>query len=434
VILRFNELKKEGMKGLATKVVSENHQITQSPNRSMFWRLWRRSLTVKRPQAGLAIASVLVGAAVASMLLNLYGDVRRKMTQEFRAYGPNVVVAPAESAAAKTSGGTRGGAVAGLMDETATARLDSILAHMPGARVVPLLYAVTEIKSANPDSRLPSQNLVAAGANFAELRRLYPSWRLEGREPAPAKLEVIIGTRVAALLHVRAGDSVALGRLSTSDHDNAAPGETWRVSGVLSTGSSEDDQVFLPLAALQQFAGLEGTVSLVELSIPGDAPEVERSVHEINAALPGLDVRPIRQIVYSSGRVLGTIRWLTVSLMALILVIIALSVTATMTTIVLERQKDVAVMKSLGAGDGLVMRLFVSEGAAMGLAGGLAGFALGVALARQLAERLFHVGLSTTWWTLPAVALAGMALAAFATMIPVRMVRRVQPAAVLKGE
>ena len=400
----------------------------------MFWRLWWRSLTIKRPQAGLAIASVLVGAAVASMLLNLYGDVRRKMTQEFRAYGPNVVVVPAESAAARTSGGAGGGAVTGLMDETAVTRLDSILAHTPGARVVPLLYAVAEIKSANPDSRLPSQNVAVAGTDVTRLRALYPSWQFDGRAPASSQPEATVGARVASLLHLRPGDSVALDRLSASDHDSAPPGETWRVSGVLSTGSSEDDQVFLPLAALQQFAGLEGKISVVELSIPGDAPEIERAVHEINAALPGADVRPIRQIVYSSGRVLGTIRWLTVSLTALILVIIALSVTATMTTIVLERQKDVAVMKSLGASDGLVMRLFVSEGAALGLAGGLAGFLLGLALARGLAERLFHVSLSPTWWTLPAVAFAGMALAVAATMVPVRIVRRVQPATVLKGE
>ena len=58
-------------------------------------RLWWRALSVKRPQAILALLSLMVGAAVISMLLNLYGGVRRKMTQEFRGYGANVVLAPA---------------------------------------------------------------------------------------------------------------------------------------------------------------------------------------------------------------------------------------------------------------------------------------------------------------------------------------------------
>jgi putative ABC transport system permease protein len=417
------------MNGRAAKLASENHPITRSPDRSMFWRMWWRSLTIKRPQAGLAIASLLVGAAVASMLLNLYSDVRRKMTQEFRAYGPNVVIAPRYSPVA-----AGGAAVSGVMEASTAARLETLLARAPGAKAVPVLYVVEQIKSANPDSRLPEQTLVAVGTDPAELRGLYPSWRLEGRGPRPDQPEIVVGSRVASLLHLRAGDSVAFGRLSTAGNASSASDGTWRVSGVLSTGASEDSQAFLPLASLQKLAGLDGKISLIEVSIPGDAPQIERVVRELSAALPGVDVRPIRQIVYSSGRVLGTIRWLTISLTALILVIIALCVTATMATIVMERQKDVAVMKSLGASDNLVMRLFLSEGAALGLIGAAAGFGLGVALASGLAERLFNVGLSPAWWTLPAVTLAGVALAVVATMIPVRMVHRVQPATVLKGE
>jgi putative ABC transport system permease protein len=414
---------------------SLHHPGTRSSRRSMFWRLWRRSLTIKRPQAGLAIASVLVGAAVASMLLNLYGDVRRKMTQEFRAYGPNVVLAPGASAAAHMPAGAGGDGLSGVMDEASATRLAPILARVEGASRVPVLYAVAELKRLPPDPRLQEfQNLMAVGADFAALRRLYPSWRLKGDEAAGAGPEALIGSRVAALLHLAPGDSIELHALGTAAGPAPAPSETFRVSGVISTGASEDDQVFVPLRALQKITGLEGKISLIDLSLPGEAAEVERMARQIAAALPGVEARPIRQIVYSSGKVLDTIRWLTVSLTGLILIIIALSVTATMTTIVLERQKDVAVMKALGASDGLVMRLFLSEGAGLGLVGALGGFVLGLALARGVAERLFDVRLSPTWWTLPAVALAGSALAVAATMIPVRIVRRVQPATVLKGE
>src|SRR5579863_10490889 len=95
-----------------------NSQKKEQPRvrRSLFWRLWLRSLTVKRPQAVLAIGSVLVGATVASMLLNLYGDARRKMTQEFRAYGPNVVLAPGDLPG--TAGQTLPGSAAGRMSNS----------------------------------------------------------------------------------------------------------------------------------------------------------------------------------------------------------------------------------------------------------------------------------------------------------------------------
>jgi putative ABC transport system permease protein len=415
--------------------MSEGKPTRPGVRRSMFWRLWLHSFTVKRSQAGLAISSLLVGAAVASMLLNLYGDVRRKMTQEFRAYGPNVVVAPQEPAAAASPRSAAASAPGGLMEESNSPRAASALASLPRAVAVPVLYSVVELQRIPPDPRLPEfQNLVAAGVDFASLRSLYPGWRMQGGQGAGDSGGAVIGSRVAALLHLGPGDSFQLSALAGGGKSAETPAENFPVAGVVTTGASEDDQVFVPLARLQKLTGLESKISLIELSIPGDAAEIERASRGIAAALPGIDVRPIRQIVYSSGRVLGTIRWLTVSLTALILIIIALSVTATMTTIVMERKKDVAVMKSLGASDGLVMRLFLSEGAGLGLIGGLVGFILGVLLARGLAERLFSVGLSPTWWTLPAVALAAVLLAVVATLIPVKIVHRVQPATVLKGE
>jgi putative ABC transport system permease protein len=203
---------------------------------------------------------------------------------------------------------------------------------------------------------------------------------------------------------------------------------------VLTTGASEDDQVFLPLTTLQSVLRIPGKVTLVEFSIPGETHEVENAIQRLAGLLPGLDVRPIRQIVYSEGKVLGTIRWLLLSLTILILVIIALCVMATMTAIVLERRKDIGVMKALGAADTLLMRLFMAEGAGLGLAGGVLGYGVGALLAHVLAERLFGVALSLQAWTLPVVCGLTVALAVFAAQMPVRIVRAIQPTVVLKGE
>jgi putative ABC transport system permease protein len=106
---------------------------------------------------------------------------------------------------------------------------------------------------------------------------------------------------------------------------------------------------------------------------------------------------------------------------------------ATMTALVLERKKDVAVMKALGATDRLIMRLFLCEGAGMGITGGVLGCGLGLLLARELGLKLFGVPLDPAWWTLPLISLGSMAVAVLATVFPVRMAQAVQPAATLKG-
>jgi putative ABC transport system permease protein len=405
----------------------------QAPNRrSLFWRLWFRSLVVRRPQAALAVVSLLVGAAVASMLLNLYGDVHRKMTQEFRAYGANVILGSHAAASAGPA------SLAGLIDAAAFERLTSMQSTLQGFVAAPVLYVVARISRLPTDPRLPSsENVVAVGTDFAAMRTLAPGWRIEAG-PQQGTLDsssCAVGAHLAGRLHLEPGDTLQLevAQQGPVRHDQAKQ-ESFRVERVVATGASEDDQVFIPLADLQRLAGTEGKISLIEMNIPGETAQIESGVHKIAAAFPSLDVRPVRQIVYSQGKVLGTIRWLLISLMVLILLIISLCVVATMIAIVLERRKDIAVMKALGASNHEVTQLFLTEGATLGLIGGLAGFAVGGILASAVAERLFGVSIEVVWWTLPVVCLATAVLAVLATFFPVGMMRRIQPATALKGE
>ena len=345
---------------------------------------------------------------------------------------------------------------------------------MPGLIAVPRLDVVTRIAPVRGESRAPEPvNAVAVGADFVPLLRLNTGWQLFNSTRSLDSGACAVGEHVASRLRVAVGDAISMEPIWQDGRQEArreqAPGragnhasewtsnqsaQLFRVSNVLRTGAAEDDQVFLSLPALQRLVGLEahgdwrgqestgGRISLVELSVPGESAQVERVVGELSSALAspsadGLDsieVRPVRQIVYAEGKVLGTIRGLVIWLASLIVVIIALCLVATMTAVVLERRKDIAVMKALGASDRLVMRLLLAEGAGLGLLGGLAGVLVGGLLAREVGWRIFRVGLGPDWWTLPVVCLASMTLSALATFFPVGIVRGIQPAAVLKGE
>ena len=428
--------------------MADSHKATGN---SLFWRLWVRALTVRRPQAALALVSLLVGAATMSMLANLYCGTRRAMTEEFRTYGANVVLAPAADATIPGPGSTP----PALLDSGVLERLPTFREHVPGLMAVPRLDVVAKVETRT--GRLGGEaraaetvNAVAVGTDFAALLDLNRGWRLLDSTRALQDWTCAVGQRVATRLHLKVGDAVEiepLVRAGAKPVQAQGFSRTFTVVNVLSTGASEDDQVFLPLAGLQRLAGLEehdrggGKISLVELSVPGEPREVERVVQELSsdfargaAGSSGVEARPVRQIVDSEGKVLGTIRGLVLWLTILILVIIALCVTATMTAIVLERRKDIAVMKALGAGDRLVMRLTLAEGAGLGLVGGLTGVLVGGLVAEDLGRQLFGVSLPLAWWTLPVVCIASMILAMLATFFPVRIVRGVQPAVVLKGE
>jgi putative ABC transport system permease protein len=403
-------------------------------HRSLFWRLWLRSLVVRRPQAALALISLLVGAALASMLLNLYSDVHRKMSEEFRSYGANVILSSKGAASANQA------SVGGLMDAATYQQVEALRSKTSGLGLTaaPVLYLVARISRVPEEPRLPDfENVVAVGSDFTALKALVPGWHVkagtDGGQLGPGTCTV--GAHLAQRFRLEPGDTVKLDASQSGASANAEAGpQIFRVARVISTGSSEDDQVFVSLADLQQIAGLEGKISVIQVNIPGRTAAIERGVQQLAVAFPGLEVRPIRQIVYSQGKVLHTIRGLLISLMGLILIIIALCVMATMTAIVLERRKDIAVMKALGASNQLVARLFVVEGATLGLVAGIVGFIVGGFLASEVGQRLFGVSLCMVWWTLPLVWAATVSLAALATFFPVGIMRRIQPATALKGE
>jgi putative ABC transport system permease protein len=421
--------------------------------RSLFFRLCWRAVSFKRPQAVLALLSLLVGAAVMSMLLNLYEGVRRKMTQEFRAYGANVVLAPGPSTSithplhllpSPTGEGNQGWrrpqstTGSSLMDQAVMRLVEEFARQRQGISAVPVLYAVVRLKRIPPDPRLPEfENVVAVGTDLAGLSRMNPGWHesksmvYSGALPLPT---CVVGSHIASHFRVGSGDTIYLEPLALSPRGHTEAGTSCHLASVLTTGSSEDDQVFLPLDELQRVMGMTGKISLAQMRLEGETGEIERRIRELSKALPGAEVRPIRQIVYSEGRVLGVIRWFLLSVTALILVIIVICLMATMTAIVLDRRKDIGVMKALGASDRQVMRLFLAEVGALGMMGGCTGFFVGSFWAYGLAHHLFGVTLNVIWWTLPLVCGLAVLLALGAAAFPVRIVRAIQPAVVLKGE
>lgn len=427
----------------------------------MFLRVWLRSLTVKRPQSALAFIALAIGATIASLILNLYGDARRKMQGEFRAYGPNVVVAAANSTSpAASPAATNAPASATDSSQGLPSLITGVMAAERGgdlhkalpanSSAVPVLYSVVWARPGKlSNSSAPTNSIVAVGADFEALQALNPEWKLSPLSDPFGPGSCVLGTHAAERLQLKTGETLEFGALESgmgaragrdaARGPEASAGSTERaaacsIAGLVSSGAAEDNQFFVPLDVLQRVAGLEGKTSVVEMRIPGGPREIDAAAAALRSAFPGLDVRPVREIVQGEGRVLGVIKGLLLALAALIVGVVALCVMATVTTIVLERRKDVAVMKALGASDGKVLALLIVEIGALGIAGGIVGFALGALLSRRVGLDLFGVALNTDWRTLPTVLVAALLAAAMPALLPVSTVRRIDPARALRGE
>ncbi len=376
----------------------------------MFWRLLWQLLRASRGRLAVALVAVVAGAAVCSALVNLHLDAERKLTREFRTLGANVVVSPARAA------GT--GGEAPLLD---TSVLDKI-ASSRGPEVVaaaPYLYVVAR----TTDGR----SLILAGTWLDEVQRMSSWWTLQGDwiSSRDDLARCLVGRAVARQFSLVPGRELVL----------RYAGRSVRliVAGVVNVGGTEDNQVFVNLPVAQQLAGLEGRIGVVQMSVTGSAAQVEQMARRLAAALPGLDVRPIRQIADAEGQLLSRIRVLIFATVVLILALTALCVLATMAALAMERRRDVGLMKALGGSMNRVIRLFLTEAAILGVVGGALGWVGGVFLSGWIGRSVFGSAISPRAEVLP-LTVALMFGVALAGALPLRLLGHVRPAVILRGE
>ena len=359
--------------------------------------LWR-----KRGMVLIAVLAVAIGGSVACALLHVSNDVSRKLTHELRALGPNLLLAPVSDAPA---------ASAALLDES-TARARLAAAKLDGAGLL--------LVSATRDHR----PLPIVGADLAAARRLHPSWRI-----GPGDGRTLVGVRLLRALGLTVGDTLRVSYLP------AAGGERHLVlpiGATLESGGSDDEAWWVPLGDAQTLAGLEGRLSLIQARLAD--PRDETSV--VAAIERGGEVRALVLHALSSteadlfARMKRLMSWVTLG----VLLSAGLCAFGTLTDLALERRREIALLKALGASRQQVVRQFGSESLVVGLLGGLLGWWMGVAAAEVIGREVFNAAVSVQWGLFPLVLSVAVAVAMAAGVGPIRLALAVDPAPVLKGE
>jgi putative ABC transport system permease protein len=381
----------------------------------MFWRLLFQMLRGSRDRLAVALIALISGAAVISALLNLDLDVGSKLTQEFRTLGANIVISPPGS----TRSSSDSAEAPVLMDEAAALAAVEKVRTPEVVAVAPFLYIV---------GRVGNTPAVVVGTKLDELSKLEPSWKLTGQWSDYRDnfwASCVVGRNVAKQLHLAVGS-----RLDLKYQDRAPALD---VSGILDTGGAEDNQIFIDISSAQQLSGLQARASLAQLSAIGAPNVISDFSAKLAAALPGYDVRPIRQVSDAEGALLGRIRLLIFSMVLLILVLTALCVLATMAALAIERREDVGLMKALGGSISRVVGLFLAEVGVLGAVGGSIGVIAGVVLSHWMGQRVFDTAISVRWEIFP-FTIGLMIIVALAGASPLRMLGKVKPAVIFRGE
>jgi putative ABC transport system permease protein len=372
----------------------------EGPHTSMFVRMLIRAAVLRRGRAASALLAMVVAAAVATAMLNLYVDVQAKLRKEFRNYGANVVVVGKDGKTLSVEDRKR---IEGTVGSSGIA--------------VPFSYVVARTAD--------GQSVVVAGTDFDLVQRLNSWWSVT------AWPSVLTGDTRSALVGKRA---LAVVSQQGKPFDLSFEGHTIHLepTGTLVTGAAEDSRVYLSRSDFENWTGVRP--STVELAASGSPEEINALIQKLSQAVPDADVRPVRQIMEGEARVLGKTRATLLVSAILIIVTAALCVLSTLIGWVFDRRRDFAIMKALGASERLLTSFFAAEAAALGTVGAVAGFVVGVGVAMWIGHANFHAPVVPRFSVLPWIVAGSVGVALVSSIMPITLLRRVQPAMILRGE
>ncbi len=362
----------------------------------MFWRFVLGAVKFRRHRLLLAFSGLAVAATLATTLFSVYSDIDRKMHREFRGYGANLVIAPAANAQTVP-----------LRAVAETERL--------GAVAAPFIYIV---------GRVGDERVVVAGVDFERAAPLISYWRISGARSAGSG-ECLAGSTAAAHFNVAIGQTIAL-----------ASGACV-VRGIVNTGGDEDSRLMIPFASAAAAAGFQNAASVVEVRADG------RRVDQIRAALarslPESDVRVLHAIAETEAGVVLKVKYAVFSLALVIFAITTLCVTGNFSALVIERSKEIGVLKAIGAAETKIASLFLSESLVLALVSTIAGYAAGLALAYGIGRKIFSdagavAAIGVDFVVFVPVMAVTLLVAVIATLASASRIWRIEPAVILRGE
>ena len=429
----------------------------------MLFQSWKHGLKRKL----LAIITIFLASGLVSALLAVSIDIGDKMAKELKSYGANILIEPASSAVLPEVGNANTSlATQDFIDEKELPNIKDIFWRNNIVGFAPLLSAEVQIEGGQKvgilgtffdhNIAIPDEDDYHTGQKI-----ISPYWHVEGEWVDDAQnhfttqVPALIGKQLAQTLNRKIGDRLVL-RYQTQEQDNRLEIE---IKGVVSTGGNEEQQILLPLSAVQNLLNLQGKVQSVKVSaltVPEnelsrkarsnvdalDAAEYDRwyctayvsSIsHQLEEAVSGAVVRPIWQVAASEGVVIEKIQLLLAVVTLAAVIAAAMGIASLMTTSIIERSKEIGLMKALGAYQWQIVLLFYCEAIISALFGGVFGCIAGWGLARFIGISLFDEPLSFAWIVIPCVLVLAILIALIGTWFPAHRIARLYPVEVLYG-
>lgn len=392
-------------------------------NLLFFLRLLFRSLSVRKKRVFLILLSLTAGVSVITSFYLVSYNIETKLARQMRKFGANLIQKPPEG---KTFS----------FDEAR-----AFLNRVPREELVgfrPVLYALGTLRLR--DLNGTEKPVVIAGTSFSQIREVNPYWKIRGRLPAPEagtksrseEPEILLGKTVAETLGLRPGQSFDL-KAHSPGKNRSGDFRTFRISGILTAGGEEDNFIYPNIEKLRDMQNQGNRVSAVYYSL---LSSFFKGKENPVPAVPGRksEFVPITKIAGSESNLLSKVKTLSFFMTFFLLGVTLFSLTMTMFHMVDERQKEMALKKSLGASGADLLGEFAGEIVLYCLAGAVLGNLIGWGLAQLIGYSLFDQMMPFR----PRILLFSFGLTSLviltAALLPLKILGRIRPSVILKSE
>jgi lipoprotein-releasing system permease protein len=421
-----------------------NEPIATRPFAAFEWMLSLRYLRARRKEgfisviAGFSFLGILLGVATLIIVMAVMNGFRKELLEKILGLNGHLLIQPLDSP---------------LTD------WEQVAARVAGVAGVRLAAPIVE-GQALASSPFNASGVLVRGIRAADLMRL-PSiannirqGTLDGFDQGQG---LVIGRRLADQLSEHVGDSVTLvaPRGAVTAMGTTPRIKTYKVAAVFEIGMSEYDAafVFMPMPEAQAYFNRANDVTAIEV-YTGDPDAIDQLRGRISEAAARpifmIDWRQRNATFFNALQVERNVMFL---ILMLIVLVAALNIVSGLIMLVKDKSGDIAILRTMGATQGAVMRVFLITGASIGVVGTLTGFIVGTLVCLNVESiRQFLSWLTNTELFSPelyflsrlpaemdagetfAVLIMALVLSLLATLYPSRRAARLDPVEALRYE
>lgn len=423
----------------------------------MFWTMVKGALIRQRGRFFLIALTVALGVSLAAAMLNVMFDVGDKVNQELKAFGANITVAPKNASLLNDVYGV--GSDSGhkeYLNEEDLGKIKTIFWTNNIVAFTPMLNGTVSVNGQNVNltgtwfnyhMTLPTGDAFDTG-----VEEMKSWWQIDGDWPKDNTDQVLVGQKLAESLQVKTGDTLSYRRADGTQGQ-------FVIAGIVSGGGNEDNAILASLPVVQQALNLKGKVSEIEVSAittpendlarkaaanPERLSQAEREIwyctayvssiaFQIEEVVNNSSARPVRQIAESEGKILDKTQLLMLLITVLSLISAALGVSNLVSANVMERSREIGLMKALGAKNYEVILMILTETLIAGIAGGIVGDFIGMGFAQVIGYTVFGSAIANNIIVVPIVGALMVAVILLGSVPAIRTLLSLQPASVLHG-